>query len=105
MNTEQFYKYFKQQNVIPLNNILDLETNMGTYSNERVEGPLDYPITDEELEAAINKPEGKQISRFRSIESQKLPRYHFAFCTRQALYINSQQSTVRLQSSKRNFES
>ena len=55
MNTEQFYKYFKQQNVIPLNNILDPETNMETYSNERVEGPLDYPITDEELEGAINK--------------------------------------------------
>ena len=27
---------------------------METHSNERVEGPLDYPITDEEFEAAIN---------------------------------------------------
>ena len=39
----------------PLNNILDPETNMETHSNERVEGPIDYPITDEEFEAAINK--------------------------------------------------
>ena len=28
---------------------------METHSNERVEGPIDYPITDEEFEAAINK--------------------------------------------------
>ena len=28
---------------------------METYSNERVEGPLDYPITDEEFKAPINK--------------------------------------------------
>ena len=35
----------------PLNNILDPETNMETHSNERVEGLLDYPITDEEIEA------------------------------------------------------
>ena len=35
--------------------MLDPKTNMETYSNERVEGPLDYPITDEEFEAAINK--------------------------------------------------
>ena len=55
MSTEQFYKYFKQQNATPLNNILDPETNMETHSNERVEGPLDYPITDEEFKAAINK--------------------------------------------------
>ena len=55
MSTELFYKYFKQQNAIPLNNIQDLETNMETHSNERVEGPIDYPITDEEFEAAINK--------------------------------------------------
>ena len=41
--------------MIPLNNILDPETNMETHSNERVEGPIDYPITDEEFEAAINK--------------------------------------------------
>ena len=28
---------------------------METHSNERVKGPLDYPITDEEFEAVINK--------------------------------------------------
>ena len=28
---------------------------METHSNERVEGPIDYPITDEEFAAAINK--------------------------------------------------
>ena len=28
---------------------------METHSNERVEGPIDYPITDEEFEAAIYK--------------------------------------------------
>ena len=28
---------------------------METHSNERVEAPVDYPITDEEFEAAINK--------------------------------------------------
>ena len=52
---EQFYKYFKQQNATPLNNILDPEMNMETHSNERVEAPPDYPITDEEFKAAINK--------------------------------------------------
>ena len=55
VSTEQFYKYFKQHNATPLNNIQDPETNMETHSNERVEGPIDYPITDEEFEAAINK--------------------------------------------------
>ena len=50
-----FNKYFKQQNSTPVNNILDPETNMETHSNERVKGPLDYPITDEEFEAVINK--------------------------------------------------
>ena len=44
-----------RKNATPLNNILDPETNMETHSNERVEGPIDYPITDEELEAASNK--------------------------------------------------
>ena len=53
VSTEKFYKYFKQQNATPINNILDPETNMETHSNERVEGPLDYPITDEKFEAAI----------------------------------------------------
>ena len=42
---EQFYKYLKQQNVTPLDNILDLETNMETHSNKRVKGPIHYPIT------------------------------------------------------------
>ena len=57
MSTEHmhFYKYFKQQNSTPVSNILDPETNMETHSNERVKGPLDYPITDEEFEAVINK--------------------------------------------------
>ena len=53
---EKFYiKYFKQQNATPLNNILDPKMNMETHSNERVEAPPDYPITDEEFKAAINK--------------------------------------------------
>ena len=55
VSTEQFYKYFKQQNATPLNNILETETNMETHSNKRVEGTTDYPITDEVFEAAINK--------------------------------------------------
>ena len=55
VSMQQFYKYFKQQNATSLNNILETETNMETHSNERVEGPIDYPITDEEFEAAINK--------------------------------------------------
>ena len=62
MSTEQFYKYFKQHNATPLNNVQDPETNMETHSNERVEGPIDYPITDEEFEAAINNLKGKQSS-------------------------------------------
>ena len=52
---QQFYKYFKQQNATPLNNILEMETNMETHSNEGVQGPIDCPITDEKFEAAINK--------------------------------------------------
>ena len=52
---EQFYKYFKQENATPLNNILDPERNMETHSNQRVEGPLYYPLTDEQFEAAIKK--------------------------------------------------
>ena len=55
MSTKKFYKYFKQQNATPLNNILEMETNMETHSNERLKDPTDYPITDEEFEAAINK--------------------------------------------------
>ena len=46
VSTEQFYKYFKQQNATSPNK---------THSNERAEGPLDYLITDEEFEAAVNK--------------------------------------------------
>ena len=60
MSTEPFYKYFKQQNATPLNNILEMETNMETHSNERVEGPIDYPITDKEFEAEINKMKAKK---------------------------------------------
>ena len=61
MSTEQSYKYFKQQNATSLNNILDPETNMEIHSKERVEGPLDYPITaDEEFEAAVNKLKGNK---------------------------------------------
>ena len=57
VSTKQFYKYFKQQNATPPNNIIWLvpKANMETHSNERVEGPLNYPITDEEFEAAVNK--------------------------------------------------
>ena len=28
---------------------------METHSNERVEGPIEYPITDKEFKTAINK--------------------------------------------------
>ena len=55
MSTEQCHRHFKQQNATPFNNLLDPETNMETHSNEKVEGLLDYPITDEEFEAVINK--------------------------------------------------
>ena len=55
VSTEQFYKYFKQQNSASPNDILDPETNIETHSNERVEGPLDFLITDEEFDAAVNK--------------------------------------------------
>ena len=153
MSTEQFYKYFKQQNATSPNNILDPETNMESHSNERAEGPLDYPITDEEFEAAVNKLKANKSPGIDNILNQVIkigkdaikrhlvnlfnrildtgkyptlwsfglivpihkkddrskvenyPRYHFAFCVRQALYINPQQSTVRLHGSKRNFES
>ena len=67
VSTEQFYKYFKQQNKTPLNNILDPETNMETYGNERVDGPLDYLMTDEELEAAINKLKANESPGFDNI--------------------------------------
>ena len=67
MSTQQFYKYFKQQNATPLNNILDQETNMETHSNEKVEGPIDYPITDEEFEAVINKLKANKSPGFDNI--------------------------------------
>ena len=35
--------------------------NIGTHSNERVEGSIDYPITDEGFKAAINKPNAKKF--------------------------------------------
>ena len=76
MSTEQFYKYFKQQNATPPNNVLDPETNMETHSNERVESPFDYPITDEEFEAAVNKLKAnKRIKADMALHLQLLP-YH-----------------------------
>ena len=35
---------------------------METHSNERVKGPIDYTITDEEFEAVINKLKEKHSS-------------------------------------------
>ena len=55
VSTQQFYKYFKQQNATPLNNILDPETNMETHSN------------DEEIEAAINKLKANKSPGFDNI--------------------------------------
>ena len=40
---------------------------METHNNERVEGPLDYPITDEEFEAAINKLRANKSPDFDNI--------------------------------------
>ena len=40
---------------------------METHSNERVEGPLDYPITDEEFEAAVNKLKANKSLGFDNI--------------------------------------
>ena len=56
MSTEQFCNYFKQQNASSQNNKRDPETDVKTSSNKVVMGPLDYQITDEEFDAALNKP-------------------------------------------------
>ena len=40
---------------------------METHSNERVEGPLDYAITDEEFEAVINKLKANKSPGFDNI--------------------------------------
>ena len=55
MRTEQFYNYFKQQNVSCQNSKRDPETDVKTSRNEVFAGPLDYLITDEEFDAALNK--------------------------------------------------
>ena len=46
---------------------------MEIHSKERVEGPIDYPITDEEFEAAINKLKANKCPRIDNIlkENQK----------------------------------
>ena len=44
VSTEQLYKYFKQQNATPPNNILDPETNMESHSNERLEWKVHLTI-------------------------------------------------------------
>ena len=41
--------------------------NIETNSNERVEGPVDYPIADEEFKAAINKPNAKKFPGINNI--------------------------------------
>ena len=51
----------------PLNNIIETEMNIETHSNERVEGPIDYPITDERFKAAINKPNANKFPGINNI--------------------------------------
>ena len=55
MSTEQFYNYFKQQNASCQNSKRDSENGVKTSRNEVVVGPIDYLITGEEFDAALNK--------------------------------------------------
>ena len=55
MSTEQFYNYFQKQNASCQNSKRDPETGVKTSRNEVVAGPIDYLITDEEFDAALNK--------------------------------------------------
>ena len=41
--------------------------NIETHSNERVQGPIDYPITDEGFKAAINKLNANKFSGINNI--------------------------------------
>ena len=89
---------------------------MESHSKERREGLLDYPITDEEFEAAINKLKARKSPGIDNILNEVIKigkgtiKGHLVNLfnrildtARQALYISPQQSTVRLHGSKRNF--
>ena len=41
--------------------------NIETRSNERVEGPTDYPITEKGFKAAINKPNANKFPGINNI--------------------------------------